>query len=78
VSRAACAYADRSSTGTARGCQRSVSISPEVDVERSGRFELRLSVGNESFDVLSVAQDPDYLVEVDGAVHAVQQADICG
>jgi acetyl/propionyl-CoA carboxylase alpha subunit/acetyl-CoA carboxylase carboxyltransferase component len=43
----------------------------DVDVERSGRFELRLSVGDESFDVLSVAQGPDYLVEVDGAVHRI-------
>jgi acetyl/propionyl-CoA carboxylase alpha subunit/acetyl-CoA carboxylase carboxyltransferase component len=45
--------------------------SVDVDVERSGRFELRLSVGDESFDVLSVAQGPDYLVEVDGAVHRI-------
>ena len=45
--------------------------SAEVDVERSGRFELRLSVGGETFDVLSVAQGPDYLVEVDGAVHRI-------
>jgi acetyl/propionyl-CoA carboxylase alpha subunit/acetyl-CoA carboxylase carboxyltransferase component len=45
--------------------------SVEVDVERSGRFELRLGVGDESFDVLSVAQGPDYLVEVDGAVHRI-------
>ncbi len=45
--------------------------SVEVDVERSGRFELRLRVGGETFDVLSVAQGPDYLVEVDGAVHRI-------
>jgi acetyl/propionyl-CoA carboxylase alpha subunit/acetyl-CoA carboxylase carboxyltransferase component len=45
--------------------------SVEVDVERSGRFELRLRVGDQSFDVLSVAQGPDYLVEVDGAVHRI-------
>jgi acetyl/propionyl-CoA carboxylase alpha subunit/acetyl-CoA carboxylase carboxyltransferase component len=43
----------------------------EVDVERSGRFELRLTVGGQAFDVLSVAQGPDYLVEVDGAVHRI-------
>jgi acetyl/propionyl-CoA carboxylase alpha subunit/acetyl-CoA carboxylase carboxyltransferase component len=49
--------------------------SVEVDVERSGRFELRLSVGDESFDVLSVAQGPDYLVEVDGAVHRISGGD---
>jgi acetyl/propionyl-CoA carboxylase alpha subunit/acetyl-CoA carboxylase carboxyltransferase component len=43
----------------------------EVDVERSGRFELTLGAGNQHFDVLSVAQGPDYLVEVDGAVHRI-------
>jgi acetyl/propionyl-CoA carboxylase alpha subunit/acetyl-CoA carboxylase carboxyltransferase component len=43
----------------------------QVDVERSGRFELTLSVGGQHFDVLSVAQGPDYLVEVDGAVHRI-------
>jgi acetyl/propionyl-CoA carboxylase alpha subunit/acetyl-CoA carboxylase carboxyltransferase component len=43
----------------------------EVDVERSGRFELALGVGDQHFDVLSVAQGPDYLVEVDGAVHRI-------
>ena len=43
----------------------------DVDVERSGRFELRLSAGGHAFDVLSVAQGPDYLVEVDGAVHRI-------
>ena len=43
----------------------------EVDVERSGRFELRLTTGGQAFDVLSVAQGPDYLVEVDGAVHRI-------
>ncbi|MFY9934796.1 MAG: biotin carboxylase N-terminal domain-containing protein, partial [Streptosporangiaceae bacterium] len=43
----------------------------EADVERSGRFELTLTVGGQSFDVLSVAQGPDYLVEVDGAVHRI-------
>jgi acetyl/propionyl-CoA carboxylase alpha subunit/acetyl-CoA carboxylase carboxyltransferase component len=42
-----------------------------VDVERSGRFELRLRAGGQTFDVLSVAQGPDYLVEVDGAVHRI-------
>jgi acetyl/propionyl-CoA carboxylase alpha subunit/acetyl-CoA carboxylase carboxyltransferase component len=43
----------------------------EVDVERSGRFELTIAVGDQHFDVLSVAQGPDYLVEVDGAVHRI-------
>jgi acetyl/propionyl-CoA carboxylase alpha subunit/acetyl-CoA carboxylase carboxyltransferase component len=49
--------------------------SVDVDVDRTGRFELRLSVGGESFDVLSVAQGPDYLVEVDGAVHRIAGGD---
>jgi len=40
-------------------------------VERSGRFELRLGAGGETFDVLSVAQGTGYLVEVDGAVHRI-------
>ncbi len=43
----------------------------DVDVDRSGRFELRLTAGGQAFDVLSVAQGPDYLVEVDGAVHRI-------
>src|SRR5579871_1325899 len=43
----------------------------EADVERTGRFELTIGVGGQRFDVLSVAQGPDYLVEVDGAVHRI-------
>src|SRR5215468_4143344 len=45
--------------------------SVDVDAERSGPFELRLRAGGRTFDVLSVAQGPDYLVEVDGAVHRI-------
>jgi acetyl/propionyl-CoA carboxylase alpha subunit/acetyl-CoA carboxylase carboxyltransferase component len=45
--------------------------SVDVNVERSGRFELRLRAAGRTFDVLSVAQGPDYLVEVDGAVHRI-------
>ena len=45
--------------------------SVEVDVERSGRFEFRPSIGGQTFDVLSVAQGTDYLVEVNGAVHRI-------
>ncbi|HWM57946.1 MAG TPA: carboxyl transferase domain-containing protein [Pseudonocardia sp.] len=41
----------------------------DVDVARTGRFERRLRIGEQSFPVLVVAQGPDYLVEVDGAVH---------
>jgi acetyl/propionyl-CoA carboxylase alpha subunit/acetyl-CoA carboxylase carboxyltransferase component len=43
----------------------------DVDVERSGRFERRLTVGGQSYTVLSVAQESDYIVEVDGAVHRI-------
>ncbi|MDQ4119809.1 MAG: ATP-grasp domain-containing protein [Actinomycetota bacterium] len=43
----------------------------DVDVERSGRFERRLTVAGESYTVLSVAQEADFLVEVDGAVHRI-------
>ncbi|MDN5913738.1 MAG: ATP-grasp domain-containing protein [Pseudonocardia sp.] len=43
----------------------------DVDVERSGRFERRLTVGCATYSVLSVAQDSDFLVEVDGAVHRI-------
>jgi acetyl-CoA carboxylase carboxyltransferase component/biotin carboxyl carrier protein len=46
-------------------------VTVDVDVERSGRFERRLSVGGQRFEVLSVAQGPDYLVEVRGAVHRI-------
>ena len=41
----------------------------DADVERYGRFERRLTVGGQAFAVLSVAQGPDYLIEVDGAMH---------
>ncbi len=47
------------------------SQSAEFEAVRSGRFELRLTAGGQMFDVLSVAQGPDYLVEVDGAVHRI-------
>ncbi|SFN07508.1 Acetyl/propionyl-CoA carboxylase, alpha subunit [Pseudonocardia ammonioxydans] len=43
----------------------------DVDVERNGAYERRLTVGDRSWTVLSVAQDADYLVEVDGAVHRI-------
>jgi len=45
--------------------------SVDVDADRSGRFELRLAAAGQTFDVLSVTQGPDYLVEVDGAVHRI-------
>ena len=43
----------------------------DVDAARTGRFERRLTVGGQTFAVLSVPQGPDYLVEVDGAVHRI-------
>ena len=46
-------------------------VTVEVDVERPGPFERMLRVGDQTFAVLSVAQGPDYLVEVDGAVHRI-------
>lgn len=45
--------------------------SVDVDVERNGAYERRLTVGDRSWTVLSVAQEADYLVEVDGAVHRI-------
>ena len=45
--------------------------SVDVDVERNGAYERRLTVGEQSWTVLSVAQESDYLVEVDGAVHRI-------
>ena len=45
--------------------------SVDVDVERNGAYERRLTVGEQSWAVLSVAQESDYLVEVDGAVHRI-------
>ncbi|HYH32023.1 MAG TPA: biotin carboxylase N-terminal domain-containing protein, partial [Pseudonocardia sp.] len=43
----------------------------DVDAERTGRFERKLTVAGRSFTVLSVPQDADFLVEVDGAVHRI-------
>ncbi|HET6260173.1 MAG TPA: carboxyl transferase domain-containing protein [Pseudonocardia sp.] len=43
----------------------------DVDAERTGRFERKLTVGGQTFAVLSVPQGSDYLVEVDGAVHRI-------
>jgi acetyl/propionyl-CoA carboxylase alpha subunit/acetyl-CoA carboxylase carboxyltransferase component len=40
-----------------------------ADVERYGRFERRLTVGDQAFAVLSAAEGPDYRIEVDGAMH---------
>nr|WP_308190381.1 biotin carboxylase N-terminal domain-containing protein [Pseudonocardia sp. TRM90224] len=43
----------------------------DVDAERTGRFERKLTVGGQSYTVLSVPQGSDYLIEVDGAVHRI-------
>ena len=43
----------------------------DVDAARTGRFERRLTVGGQTFSVLSVPQGSDYLIEVDGAVHRI-------
>ena len=50
--------------------------SADVEADRSGPFELRLGVGGQTFDVLSVAQGADYLVEVDGAVHRISGGEV--
>ncbi|ANY07952.1 ATP-binding protein [Pseudonocardia sp. HH130630-07] len=46
-------------------------VGVDVDVERNGAYERRLTVGPQSWTVLSVAQESDFLVEVDGAVHRI-------
>ncbi|HVL84444.1 MAG TPA: carboxyl transferase domain-containing protein [Pseudonocardia sp.] len=43
----------------------------EIESERSGRFERRLTVAGTTYTVLSAPQGSDYLVEIDGAVHRV-------
>ena len=43
----------------------------DVEVARTGRFELRLTAGDRTFAVLVVAQGPDFLVEVGGAEHRI-------
>jgi acetyl/propionyl-CoA carboxylase alpha subunit/acetyl-CoA carboxylase carboxyltransferase component len=54
----------------------------DVDVERAGRYERRLTVGGgtggraQTFSVLAVAQGPDYLVEIDGTVHRVSGGEV--
>ncbi|HXV93419.1 MAG TPA: biotin carboxylase N-terminal domain-containing protein, partial [Pseudonocardia sp.] len=45
--------------------------SVEVTSERIGRFERRLTVARQTYTVMSARQGPDYLVEVDGAVHRI-------
>ncbi|GAA3222923.1 biotin carboxylase N-terminal domain-containing protein [Pseudonocardia petroleophila] len=48
----------------------------DVDTERTGRFERRLTVGGQTYAVLTAPQDPDVLVEVDGAVHRISGGEV--
>ncbi|GAA2547356.1 ATP-binding protein [Pseudonocardia hydrocarbonoxydans] len=48
----------------------------DVDTERTGRFERKLTVGGRTFAVLTAPQDPDVLVEVDGAVHRISGGEV--
>ena len=48
----------------------------DVNVERPGRFERMLRIGDQAFAVLSVAQGLDYLVEIDGAVHRMSGGEV--
>ena len=43
----------------------------DLTAERTGRFERRLTVGSTTYGVLAAPQGPDYLIEVDGAVHRI-------
>jgi len=47
----------------------------EVDlrVERSGRFDRRVSLGNRTYRVLSVVRGATHLIEVDGVAHRVRR-----
>jgi acetyl/propionyl-CoA carboxylase alpha subunit/acetyl-CoA carboxylase carboxyltransferase component len=59
-----------------RGNRYRVVLEPDaaaVDVvsERVGRFERRLTVAGTTHAVIAAPQGPDYLVEVDGAVHRI-------
>ena len=49
----------------------SATCAVDVSAERIGRFERKLSVGGRTYAVLSRRRAPDYLVEVDGAVHRI-------
>lgn len=46
-----------------------------VDVESLDRFERRVTIGDERYTVVSIAQGADRLVEVDGIPHRVSQDD---
>ncbi len=46
-------------------------VAVDIDVERTGLFERKLTVAGEAYSVLSVPQGSDYLIEVDGAVHRI-------
>ena len=48
----------------------------DVDAERTGRFERRLTVAGTTYTVLTAPQGPDLLVEVDGAVHRISGGEV--
>ncbi|MGD9695318.1 MAG: biotin carboxylase N-terminal domain-containing protein [Thermoleophilia bacterium] len=45
----------------------------DVDVERLGRFESRLTIGDATHRVVAVFQAPDHMIEVDGVAHRVSR-----
>jgi acetyl/propionyl-CoA carboxylase alpha subunit/acetyl-CoA carboxylase carboxyltransferase component len=51
-------------------------VALDVDTERTGRFERRLTVGGQTYSVLTAPQDPDVLVEIDGAVHRISGGEV--
>ncbi len=52
------------------------STAVDVDAERTGRFERRLTVAGVTYSVLTAPQGPDLLVEVDGAVHRISGGEV--
>jgi acetyl/propionyl-CoA carboxylase alpha subunit/acetyl-CoA carboxylase carboxyltransferase component len=48
----------------------------DVDAERTGRFERRLTAAGTTYAVLTAPQGPDLLVEVDGAVHRISGGEV--
>ena len=51
-------------------------VAVDVDAERTGRFERRLTVAGTTYAVLTAPQGPDLLVEVDGAVHRISGGEV--
>lgn len=67
-------YRVRLEAGTAGGGPAGAVL--DVDTERTGRFERRLTVAGRTYAVLTAPQDPDVLVEVDGAVHRISGGEV--